>query len=384
MGVLGGSYSGRVLLDAKELDSQALRAVCSFHETGSPTFPHLSLMQGLMFEASIFYGKRAAQAIVPSIIRILQLEGCADLILDAKTTGGLSDGQRRRYAIGLQHVLSGQPFLFLDEPTTGLSAIDALQVCRLLRRLSSELGYGIIVSIHQPRSSVFDLLDCVLLLHRGAVAYRGPPSQVRSFFASVQRPLDPRSPAADSMLDVVQADTTDYLAQSFRTRPQLQAVQALEIASNPMAPLRRTPTWLQRRATTLKQLRVTMMRSLAGELNSKRLLVEMLIPFFFGFFTGLAWLGLGARGTADTLWPLSNLWLFSAIVVCYSSIIHAVSRWEEKRHLLAQVAALQIPSYVALLVTVVLETTHCVLTLLCFTLPIFWMALRPSWVYPAP
>ena len=61
------------------------------------------------------------------VLEQLALASLADRVVSR----GLSDGERRRLALGAA-LVSGCPVLLLDEPTSGLSAADALQVCRLL------------------------------------------------------------------------------------------------------------------------------------------------------------------------------------------------------------------------------------------------------------
>ena len=56
--------------------------------------------------------------------------------------------------------------LFLDEPTSGLDATGSLAVLKGLKRLCSR-GLSSIMVIHQPRYSIFELFDQVLLLGYG-------------------------------------------------------------------------------------------------------------------------------------------------------------------------------------------------------------------------
>ena len=95
----------------------------------------------------------------------------------------LSGGQRRRISLAIEGLLSKHKILFLDEPTTGLSANDASQLMELLYRLAKERGITVIFSLHQPRWKIFhDYLDKVMLLHCGEMVYFGQPSMVKSFF----------------------------------------------------------------------------------------------------------------------------------------------------------------------------------------------------------
>lgn len=64
-------------------------------------------------------------------------------------------------------------------------------------------GTTVVCSLHQPRPRVLNLLDNVMLLSRGQVAYFGAPGDAEAYFSSVGRPFPPGQPhAADAMLSL--------------------------------------------------------------------------------------------------------------------------------------------------------------------------------------
>lgn len=70
----------------------------------------------------------------------------------------------------------------------------------LLSRVASR-GTTILCSLHQPRPQVVDLLDKVILLSRGGVAFSGAPREAEAFFAATGRPFSgtvPPDTAANS------------------------------------------------------------------------------------------------------------------------------------------------------------------------------------------
>ena len=64
----------------------------------------------------------------------------------------------------------------------------ALRVMQLVSRVASR-GTTVLCSVHQPRPEVVSLLDKVILLSRGAVAFSGPPGHAEAYFASIGRPF---------------------------------------------------------------------------------------------------------------------------------------------------------------------------------------------------
>lgn len=94
------------------------------------------------------------------------------LIGSPDTAKGISGGQRKRVNLAME-LLSDPQIIFLDEPTSGLSAVDTRMVMELLRRLAGE-GKTIIITIHQPSLQNYKLLDTVIILSFGKLAYYGP------------------------------------------------------------------------------------------------------------------------------------------------------------------------------------------------------------------
>jgi len=57
-------------------------------------------------------------------------------------------------------------------------------MCRLSRR-----GMTVVLSIHQPRYSIYKLFDTLMLLHDGECVYHGPAVETIEFFASASETL---------------------------------------------------------------------------------------------------------------------------------------------------------------------------------------------------
>lgn len=98
---------------------------------------------------------------------------------DAKERG-LSGGEKKRLSIATELVATPS-ILLADEPTTGLDAFQAEKVMQTLRQLAQD-GHTVICSIHQPRGSIYSLLDDLLLLVGGQVVYSGPAQEAVAYF----------------------------------------------------------------------------------------------------------------------------------------------------------------------------------------------------------
>ncbi|KAH9512080.1 ABC protein, sub ABCG [Dermatophagoides farinae] len=93
-----------------------------------------------------------------------------------------SGGEQRRVAIAqeLMSIESKPPFLFIDEPTTGLDSESALVVMKCLQRLSEQNGITVIVSIHAPSSDILNMFDQLYIIAKGGVCiYSDHPDRLR-------------------------------------------------------------------------------------------------------------------------------------------------------------------------------------------------------------
>ncbi len=103
--------------------------------------------------------------------------------LDLKERRGLkisklSGGQRKRVSIGVE-LLTQPSLLFLDEPTSGLDPALEEQFMQLCRQLARS-GRTVVTTTHILQS--LNLLDLVVVLTAGRLAYFGPVTEMGAFF----------------------------------------------------------------------------------------------------------------------------------------------------------------------------------------------------------
>uniref|UniRef100_H2Z7L9 ABC transporter domain-containing protein n=1 Tax=Ciona savignyi TaxID=51511 RepID=H2Z7L9_CIOSA len=170
----------------------------------------LTVRENLAFSANLRlstkkHNAEARKLKVNDVIEQLGLQACADTPVGNEFVRGVSGGERKRVNIGMEMILD-PPVLFLDEPTTGLDANTANSIVLLLYKLASG-GRNIIMSIHQPRYSIFSLFDRLLLLNKGDIVYRGPAKQAVDHFKSIGFSCPRFHNPADFFLDIVAART---------------------------------------------------------------------------------------------------------------------------------------------------------------------------------
>ena len=116
---------------------------------------------------------------------------------------GLSGGERRRLAIGLE-IINQPSLLMLDEPTSGLDSASALMVGNILKRLAKVKQITILCTIHQPRYALATTFDKLYFLAKGNEIYFGPSvPKCLKFFEDAGFTCPEFDNPADFLLDLV-------------------------------------------------------------------------------------------------------------------------------------------------------------------------------------
>jgi branched-chain amino acid transport system ATP-binding protein len=91
-------------------------------------------------------------------------------------SAALSYGDRRALEIGV--ALAARPrILFLDEPTSGLGSVATRRLAELIRQLRRR--YTIVLIEHDMRF-LFELADCISVIHWGQVIAHGSPRELQA------------------------------------------------------------------------------------------------------------------------------------------------------------------------------------------------------------
>uniref|UniRef100_A0A3Q0SUG1 ABC-type xenobiotic transporter n=1 Tax=Amphilophus citrinellus TaxID=61819 RepID=A0A3Q0SUG1_AMPCI len=89
-------------------------------------------------------------------------------------------------------------------------------------------GRTIIMSIHQPRYSIYRLFDTLTLLVGGKMVYHGPAPNALDYFANIGYPCEPHNNPADFFLDVINGDFTGGMQQNLDFEELSSSRQSIE------------------------------------------------------------------------------------------------------------------------------------------------------------
>eukprot|EP00928_Gymnodinium_smaydae_P006646 TRINITY_DN12365_c0_g2_i1.p1 TRINITY_DN12365_c0_g2~~TRINITY_DN12365_c0_g2_i1.p1 ORF type:complete len:798 (-),score=143.32 TRINITY_DN12365_c0_g2_i1:123-2516(-) len=214
-----GSVKGTVRINGRECSIKEVRPVMGFVPQDDVVHEELTVREQIFYSAQLRNPAGTSRSridrIVEDVLAVMQLGRIQNSIVGSVENRGISGGQRKRVNIGLE--LAACPMvLFLDEPTSGLDATTSLGIVSCLKKLT-ELGMTVVMSIHQPRYSLFTLFNEVLLLGVGGrTVYLGPSGAALPYFRSLGFRIPDNENPADWLMDVISGSVKSDKLQHFK------------------------------------------------------------------------------------------------------------------------------------------------------------------------
>jgi len=147
----------------------------------SSVFEDLSVHENLRLAVQMRFPKsfglfRAAESYPDVGARVADILGELSLAAASRTRAGeLSHGEQRQLEIGMLMAIAPK-LMVLDEPTSGMSRNETLELIGILRRLSAR---HTLVLVEHDMDVVFQLADRITVLVNGAVLASGLPAAIR-------------------------------------------------------------------------------------------------------------------------------------------------------------------------------------------------------------
>ena len=202
--------TGSITINGKDRNEEDFRRISAYVLQDDALYPHLTVYETLYLAANFYLPMSVSDAekerVVLDVITELGLIKVKDVIIGSEKVRGVSGGERKRANIATQ-LISDPLVLFLDEPTSGLDSFQALSVMQALKDMAARNGRLIVSVIHQPRSSIFELFDQLLLLSQGRLMYLGDAKSAVGHFHHTGFVCPKLLNPADYFLDVLSPDT---------------------------------------------------------------------------------------------------------------------------------------------------------------------------------
>ncbi|XP_069000478.1 ATP-binding cassette sub-family G member 8 [Embiotoca jacksoni] len=204
----GTMASGQILINGKPNTPQLVKKSIAHVRQDDRLLPHLTVRETLSFVAKLRLPTHFTQAQrdqrVDDVIAELRLRQCAHTRVGNDYVRGVSGGERRRVSIAVQ-LLWNPGILILDEPTSGLDSFTAHNLVITLSRLARG-NRLVLLSVHQPRSDIFQLFDLVVLLSSGSAVYCGAARDMVPYFTALGHPCPRYCNPSDFYVDLISID----------------------------------------------------------------------------------------------------------------------------------------------------------------------------------
>ncbi|XP_032095329.1 ATP-binding cassette sub-family G member 5 isoform X1 [Sapajus apella] len=203
-----GTFLGEVYVNGQELRRDQFQDCFSYVLQSDTLLSSLTVRETLRYTALLAIRRGSPgffQKKVEAVMAELSLSHVADQLIGNYNLGGISIGERRRVSIAAQLLQDPKVMLF-DEPTTGLDCMTANQIVILLVELARR-NRIVVLTIHQPRSELFQLFDKIAILSFGELVFCGTPVEMLDFFHDCGYPCPEHSNPFDFYMDLTSVDT---------------------------------------------------------------------------------------------------------------------------------------------------------------------------------
>ena len=169
---------GTVMLGARDLSrahpEEVARAGLARTFQNLRLFGNLTVLENVTLTAMVSAKYRPAEPPI-DVAWLLQVSGLAGL--EDRMASTLDYGNQRRLELARAAALSPE-FLLLDEPTSGMSDDESLEMVERIRTMGAAVGAGVLVIDHDL-AFITTISDHIVALADGEVIAEGTPSEIR-------------------------------------------------------------------------------------------------------------------------------------------------------------------------------------------------------------
>ena len=202
--------SGELLYNGRVLQPSDVASISGFIEQEDVMLSDQTTRENLTFLAALtlptIMTRSERKTRVDAILAALGMSKVADTRVGVPgLKRGLSGGERKRATIA-QSLIASPRILYVDDPTAGLDAATARSVMQVFRSLASQRNITILVSLAQASAEILNMVDSILALAEGKVAYSGPADGMIPFFESVGYACPEGANPADFAVSLLSTD----------------------------------------------------------------------------------------------------------------------------------------------------------------------------------
>jgi hypothetical protein len=207
-------------------------------------------------------------------------------------------------------------YSIVDEPTSGLDSHTAFAIIQLLKDMAAN-NTVVLLTIHQPSSEIFFLLDSAVYMLEGRIFYQGPVQQVVAHFSALGYECPMNYNPCDFVMSLCQTESPAELEKKGMFMSKPLSADSMPITA-PVAPAggardrsggsidlnpelgEGTSSLIVSTAPFLTQLWWLVSRELTSLGRNKGALIGRFgVTIFLNFLFGLIFLNAGKRDNAD-------------------------------------------------------------------------------------
>ena len=211
----GDEINGIVLVNGNHRDGR-WRRTAGYVEQFDLMYGLLTVQETIQFAADFKLPRELSpgekRAIVDRVIALLGLTGVRHSRIGEEGKRGISGGEKKRVAIGIE-LVTFPGLLFLDEPTTGLDSTTAQNLIETLKGIAEQTSMTIILTIHQPRASILTLFTRIIFMAQGKLIFNGTMTACLEHFKNILNISCPEHEnPADYVMDMLTVKPGDVLS----------------------------------------------------------------------------------------------------------------------------------------------------------------------------
>ena len=168
---------GEVFYNGTNIKRLSLERIRGFSSQNSFMRPSNKVIDELRFSFTMRnerYSKTQFRNEVVPLLRAFKLESIKNERIGSETNRCISGGEIKRISI-VRELISGQPIIILDEPTSGVSTEAEIDIIEAIQESDAKL---IILSIHKPSNDVFDYINDIIFMKDGQIMFHAEKNEV--------------------------------------------------------------------------------------------------------------------------------------------------------------------------------------------------------------
>ncbi|KAJ5240638.1 uncharacterized protein N7469_002229 [Penicillium citrinum] len=340
---------GEVFINGTQIDRQTFQLLSSYVEQEDVLIGSLTVKETMKFAADLslpgYISKDERISRTSKLLQSFGIQKQADTLVGTPIRKGISGGQKRRLSVASQLITSPK-ILFMDEPTSGLDSTSSFEVISFTKRLAQDNNLHrlivhkllVILSIHQPSTTTFELFDKLLLLADGKACYFGSLHQIEGYFSKIAYPIPSRTNPAEFLLDLVTADFVPANGSTSGRRERIQSAWAestesealmMQISAQPHSTEKRLvaqdldrPTLLKTTLTLVHRLFIKSYRDFVAYE------IRILMYLALAIMMGTVWLRL--QTSQNYIQPLINAIFFGSAFMSFMAVAYVPAFLEDR------------------------------------------------------